>query len=110
MKAFRQRRGIKPTFIGPTTTTTTGTAGELFVMSYLVGAGLQVFWNVSRVGPADLVAWRAGGIPVLLDVKINQSGVYVKKPSITSDGVHLVWVQDGQICLTPEAKHLLGLD
>ncbi|MEK9630253.1 MAG: hypothetical protein VW076_00085 [Synechococcus sp.] len=84
-----------------------GTAGEMFVMSVLVGRGLQVFWNVARQGPADLLAWSPGGVPVLVDVKTNNSSDD-KKPFVTEDGVHVVWVQGGRIDTTPEMDQLLG--
>jgi hypothetical protein len=83
-----------------------GTAGELLLMSQLIGQGIHVFWNVARQGPADLIAWRPGGVPVPLDVKVR---VGLPAKSISDDGVHVAAVDGLTILLTPEAQQLLGL-
>ena len=75
-----------------------GAIGELTVSIHFQNAGYQVFRNLSPVGPADLVIWKPGSGPVLIDVK---SGPYLSSRSPRKDGeqVYLVGVEGGRVFL-----------
>lgn len=47
----------------------TGSEAELRACLWLSGQGYEVFKNVHPHGPADLVAWKPGADPLLIDVK-----------------------------------------
>ena len=107
-RAYRLRYKADQNFDSRACHAQKGSAAEFFIMSWLMGRGLSVFWNVCRVGPADIVAWRPGGVPVLLDAKCADT-LHPKAPSITEDGVHLVIYNKGDLTFTPEAEQMLGL-
>lgn len=54
----------------------------MLAISWLLDQHYEVFSNVVGIGPADLVAWKPGDDPVLVDVKSRTNGDF--SPS----GVH----------------------
>lgn len=46
-----------------------GALAELLASAWLLKQGYEVFRNVSQCGVADMVAWRPGGLPVLVEVR-----------------------------------------
>ena len=75
-----------------------GDVNELIVAIHFQKAGYQVFRNLSSVGPADLVVWKPGLDPVLVDVK---TGLYAlnKPPRENAEQVYLVGVNDDRVFL-----------
>lgn len=83
-----------------------GAQGELIAAAWLIGLGYQVFRNVSACGPADLVAWWPGEMPLLIDVKaVSGTSIYRRNdgsfqiPIGTSkcSGVHQLVVVNGSV-------------
>jgi hypothetical protein len=59
-------------------TSSFGAYGELFACNYFINLGLEVFRNISPVGPVDIVVLNTEtGKSILVDVKATRS-VYVK--------------------------------
>src|SRR5215831_6430735 len=46
-----------------------GSLAELIACAWLLKTGYEVFRNVSQHGVADVVAWRRGEAPILIDVR-----------------------------------------
>ena len=59
-------------------TSSFGAYGELFACNYFINLGLEVFRNISPVGPVDIVVLNTEtGKSILVDVKATRSA-YVK--------------------------------
>lgn len=52
-----------------TSTGARGAASEMIACAYLIGQGFHVFRAVAPSCPVDLVAWRVGEQPILVEVK-----------------------------------------
>jgi len=46
-----------------------GALAELQACAWLLKQGYEVFRNISQHGAADLIAWRPGELPILIDVR-----------------------------------------
>ncbi len=90
-----------------------GAHAELLATVWLLRQGYEVFRNISDSGLADLVAWKEGSLPILLDVKSTAEsfskvrGHYVFFKSLKSRqiemGVRPIYVlHDGTVTFGPE--------
>lgn len=54
-------------------TTIKGAISELEACAWLLSQGYEVFRNVCPTGKADIVIWKKGEFPKLIDVKSNRA-------------------------------------
>ena len=76
-----------------------GAVGEFIVCNYFLERGYEVFRNVAASGPGDIVIWRPGEEPKVIDVK-SQRNPYLRKdgtysyslggPMLKDNGVYQV--------------------
>ncbi len=59
-----------------------GAMGELYVSNYFLEQGYEVFRNVAASGPGDLVVWKLGETPLVIDVKTQRN------PHLRKDGTY----------------------
>lgn len=57
-----------------------GAINELEAAAWLISEGYEVFRNLAPVGKADLIIWKKGIIPILVDVK--SAGSYSKVQNV----------------------------
>jgi Holliday junction resolvase-like predicted endonuclease len=55
-----------------------GAALELEACAWLIKQGYEVFRNVSPVGKADIIIWKQGEVPTLIDVKMGNGYSKIK--------------------------------
>lgn len=75
-----------------------GAIGEQAVSNYYLRLGYEVFRNVSAHGPGDLIIWKPGETPLVIDVKsfgnpyqrADGEYVYSRKAELRDDGVYQV--------------------
>ena len=75
-----------------------GAIGELSVSNYYIKLGYEVFRNISAHGPGDLIIWRQGETPLVIDVKsfsapyqrADGEYVYARRAILREDGVYQV--------------------
>jgi hypothetical protein len=85
-----------------------GALSELAACAWLLRRGYEVFRNVSPNGPADLVAWRPGYDPILVDVKtLGGADPNIKNrlsPTQQGLGVRVLGVFAPEIYVNPGAS------
>lgn len=64
---------------GALTTGVKGSINELRACVYLLNLGYEVFRNVSPSGKGDLIAWKHGKAPIIIDVKAITVSTYIRK-------------------------------
>lgn len=64
---------------GALPTAVKGGINELKACAYLLGLGYEVFRNVCATGKGDLVAWKHGEAPLIIDVKSIATVVCINK-------------------------------
>ncbi len=72
-----------------------GARAELLACAWLLGQNYTTFRNVGSTGAADLVAWRPGEAPILIDVKYlgKREGPIKSK----YDDVRILYVTESKI-------------
>lgn len=67
-----------------------GAINELEVCAWLMRQGYEVFRNVSPTGKGDLIIWRHGEEPIIVDVKVcGKSKHYQVKTILVQDNEFL---------------------
>lgn len=73
-----------------------GTLAEIMASAWLIQQGYEVFRNISWHGLADLVAWRVGEHPILIDVKTCSPRGHISftkpSPAQAAAGVKILYV------------------
>lgn len=85
-----------------------GAMAEILAVAFLLSRGYEVFRNQSQHGIADLIAWKDGQQPKLIDVKAvslsynaGRDRSYVSARKLTPDqircGVSALWVFEDEV-------------
>ena len=77
-------------------TSVKGAKYELLACAWLLEQGYEVFRNVCPVGKGDIVIWKQGETPVIVDVK--------KGGRSKNKQVRTLWYKDGQFVWAPPKK------
>lgn len=68
---------------GALDTAVKGSINELRVCVHFLNLGYEVFRNVSATGKGDIIIWKRGKTPIVIDVKAVCYGVYVRKDGVS---------------------------
>ncbi len=73
-------------------TSVKGAINELEVCAWLMKQGYEVFRNVAPTGKGDLIIWKTGETPIIVDVKVGGFSKHPQVKTILVKNGEFFWV------------------
>jgi Holliday junction resolvase-like predicted endonuclease len=73
-------------------TSVKGAINELKVCAWLMEQGYEVFRNVSPTGKGDIIIWKNGEEPIIVDVKVGGKSKHPQVKTILVKESEFLWV------------------
>lgn len=73
-------------------TTIKGAINELEVCAWLMKQGYEVFRNVAPTGKGDIIIWKSGEDPIVIDVKTGSKSKHYQVKTILAKNGNFEWL------------------
>lgn len=73
-------------------TSVKGAINELEVCAWLMKQGYEVFRNVAPTGKGDIIIWKHGESPIIIDVKVGGKSKHEQVKTILAKNGEFSWI------------------